>query len=160
MKFVARFLSLTLLAGAALFYASCGGDDGDTKSDEEIQLDALNKSWTLSSATFDDTDIRTADFNGMILTLSGTFSPGATYSYSITGTTPTPSPWPRTGTWKFGADVKTQMIRTSNSENLPMTYTLSGNTLTIEFNCEACEFAGGGRVSSVNGDWKFVFTSN
>jgi hypothetical protein len=158
MKLVARFLSLTLLAGAALFYASCDGGDGDTKSDEEIQLEQLSATWNLSTAFFNDTEERTVDFNNMKLTLSGTFSPGTTYNYSITGTTPTPSPWPRQGTWKFGADVKTQMIRTSNSENLPMKYTLDGNTLIIEFDCDACDFAGGGRVAVVDGQWKFTFT--
>src|SRR5688500_668851 len=107
MKFVARFLSLTLLTGAAFFYASCGGDDGETKSDEETQLDGVSKTWTLTDATLDG-DPRFADFTNMKLTMLGTFSAGATYNYSITGTTPTPSPWPRTGTWKFGADVKTQ----------------------------------------------------
>ena len=159
MKLVARFLSLTLLAGAALFYASCDGGGDDPKSDEEIQLEALSKTWTLTDAELDNAP-RFADFSNMKLTLSGTFLSGATYNYSITGTTPTPSPWPRSGTWKFGADVKTQMIRTSNSENLPMDYTLSGNTLTIEFQCETCDFEGGGRVSSVNGNWVFVFTAN
>jgi hypothetical protein len=157
MKFVARFLSLTLLAGAALFYASCDGGDGDTKSDEEIQLEALSKTWTLTSAELDG-DPRTADFTGMKLTLSGAFAAGGTYNYSITGTTPTPSPWPRNGTWKFGADVKSQMIRNpgSGGENLEMNYSLSNGTLTISFTCTTCEFDGG-RVSSVNGPWIFIF---
>lgn len=158
MKFVARFLSLAVLAGAAMFIASCGPDDNETKSDEETQLEVLSKTWTLQSAFLDDVE-RTADFNAMKLTLSGAFSPGATYNYSITGTTPTPSPWPRSGTWKFGSDVKTQLIRTGNSENLPMTYGLNGNTLTIEFDCDGCDFDGEGRVASVDGEWKFTFTN-
>jgi hypothetical protein len=157
MKFVARFLSLTLLAGSALFYASCGGDGGETKSEEETQLEALSKTWTLQTATL-DTDPRTADFNAMKLTISGAFTAGGTYNYSITGSAPTPSPWPRTGTWKFGADVKSQLIRNPGTENLEVNYTLSGNTLTLEFECDGCDFDGG-RVASVDGVWKFTFTN-
>lgn len=159
MKFVARFLSLTLLAGAAMFYASCDDGGEDTKPEEQLQLEALTKNWTLQSASLDN-DPRTADFTNMKLNLSGTYSPGATYNYNITGTLAMPSPWPRTGTWKFGSSVKTQIIRNPGSENLNVTYSLSGNTLTLDFLCQTCDFAGGGRVSSVNGNWRFVFTSN
>jgi hypothetical protein len=160
MKLVARFLSLTLLAGAALFYASCDGGDGDTKSDEEIQLEALSKTWTLTDAELDNAP-RFADFTGMKLTLSGAFTAGGTYNYSITGTTPTPSPWPRSGTWKFGADVKIHMIRNpgtgASAENLEMNYSLSNGILTISFTCTDCNYDGGGRVSSVDGPWVFTF---
>jgi hypothetical protein len=157
MKLVARFLSLTLLAGAALFYASCDGGDGDTKSDEEIQLEALSKTWTMQTAEL-DSDPRAADFTGMKLTLSGAFAAGGTYNYSITGTTPTPSPWPRSGTWKFGADVKSQIIRDPNTgDELEMNYSLSNGVLTISFTCTDCNYSGGGRVSSVDGPWVFTF---
>lgn len=157
MKFVARFLSLTILAGAAIFLASCGSDGGETKSEEETQLEALSKTWTLTSAELDG-DVRTADFTNMKLTLSGAFSAGGTYNYSLTGTTPTPSPWPRSGKWKFGSAVTSQMIRDPNSANeLEMNYTLANGTLTISFTCVTCDFDGGGRVSSVEGPWVFVF---
>lgn len=162
MKFVARFLSLAVLAGAAIFIASCGGDDTDPKSEEETQLELLSKTWTLTDAELDNTP-RFADFPGMKLTLSGAFTSGGIYNFDITGTTPDPSPWPSDGTWKFGADVKTQMIRNpgsgANAENLEMTYELSGNTLKISFRCEDCDFDGG-RVASVDGEWDFTFTSN
>jgi hypothetical protein len=156
MKFVARFLSLTLLASAALFYASCDGGGEDTKSEEETQLESLSKTWTLQTATLDGAP-RTADFNAMKLTLSGAFTAGGVYNYSITGTTPTPSPWKRSGTWKFGSSVATQIIRDPNTDDeLEMNYSLSNGTLTISFTCETCDFDGG-RVSSVNGPWIFTF---
>ena len=69
MKLVTRFLSLLVLAGAAMFYSSCGGGGEDTKSEEEIQLEGLSKVWTLTSAELDG-DERIADFDNMKLTLS------------------------------------------------------------------------------------------
>jgi hypothetical protein len=170
MKLIARFLSLTLLAGAAVLYASCDGDGGETKSEQQIQLEALSKTWTLTGAELSGDDTRFDDFTDMKLSISGAFSagqPNGPYPYTIAGELPTPSPWPRTGTWSFGSQVKSQLIRNpspgANAEDLEMFYTLTGNTLTIEFNCEGdgCEFAGGsGRVASNEGEWVFTFTGS
>ena len=159
MKFVSRLLSFALLAGAALFYSSCGGDGGETKSEEQTQLEGLSKTWSLTSADLGG-DPRTTDFPNLKLTLSGAFAAGGTYNYSFTGTTPTPSPWPRSGKWKFGSTISTQIIRDPATDAFPMEYSLSGNTLTIEFTCTACDYDGGSRVSSANGDWTFVFTGS
>jgi hypothetical protein len=160
MKFITRFLSLSVLVAAAILYAGCDGGGEDTKSEQQLQLEALVGAWTLTSAELDG-DPRTTDFPNMKLTLSGSFVDPATdlYTYSITGTTPTPSPIPRSGKWKFGANVKTQIIRDPGTINeLPTNYTLSGTTLTLTFDCEECDFDGGSRVSSVNGEWVMVFT--
>ena len=160
MKLVTRFLTLIAFSATALFYTGCGSDDGDQKSDEQTQLEALSKTWTVTSVKLDDVD-RTSDFENesMKLTISGAFATGATYNYSLTGNRPEPSPWPASGTWKFGSDVKSQMIRDPGSENLEMNYSISGNTLTIDFECTTCDFAGG-KVSSVNGPWVFVFSGD
>jgi hypothetical protein len=160
MKLISRFLSLTLLLAATLLYTGCKDDGEDTKSDQEIQLEALSKTWTLTSAELDN-DPRTADFPNMKLTLSGTFVDENTiYDYSVTGTTPGPSPIPRSGKWKFGADPKTQIIRDPGTENFPITYSVSGTTLTLTFDCDACDYAGGGRVSTVNGQWELTFSGS
>jgi hypothetical protein len=158
MKLITRFLSLTVLAAAALLYSGCKDDGGETKSEEETELEALSKTWTLTAATLDG-DSRLSDFTNVKLSLSGTFSPGGIYEYSFTGTMPQPSPIPKSGKWKFGS-VGSQIIREpgAGNENFPMHYTLSGNTLTLTFDCEECEYAGG-RVSTVNGQWELTFTN-
>lgn len=160
MKLITRLLSLTVLLAATLFYTGCKDDGDDTQSDQEIQLEALSsKTWALTSATLDG-DPKEDDFPNMKITFSGTFVDENTiYTYSVTGTTPTPSPIPRSGTWKFGADPKTQIIRDPGTDDFPITYSLTGNTLTFQFECETCDYAGG-RVSTVNGQWTMVFTGS
>ena len=155
MKLITRFFSLSVLVAAALLYAGCDGGGGETKSEEETQLEALSKTWTLTAATLGG-DSRLSDFTNVKLTLSGTFSPGGIYEYSFTGTMPQPSPIPKTGKWKFGSSVTSQIIRDPATEAFPISYTLSNNVLTLQFFCETCEYVGG-RVSSVNGNWELVF---
>jgi hypothetical protein len=156
MKVIHRVLSLLVAVAIAVSFTNCGEDGGGSKSEEEVQLGKLVGTWTLSSATLDG-DVRTSDFPGLTLTLSGTFSQGGTYAYSFTGTRPNPSPWPENGTWKFDANPNSQIIRLN--DNQKMNYTLgNGNAqLTIEFNYQGGGFAGG-RIEEVNGNWQFVFT--
>ena len=158
MKLITRFLSLSVLVAAAILYAGCDGGGEDTKSEQQLQLEGLVGTWTLTSATLDG-DARTTDFTNMKLSLSGSFVDPSTdlYTYSITGTTPTPSPLPRSGKWKFGSNVKTQLIRDPGTEDFPISYTLAGTTLTLTFDCATCDYPGGSRVSSVNGEWVMVF---
>jgi hypothetical protein len=160
MKLATRILSLLVMIGLATFYMSCDSGGGDDKSQEEKQLIAMSGTWTLQSAN-DGTD-RTANFPNLALTLSGTFVKNGTYNYSFTGTRPNPSPWPVSGIWKFGTNVLTDVIRDpATSNEIPVTYSVSGNTITIEFNVpdgSAGWNVGTSRAQSVTGDWTFVFT--
>lgn len=160
MKLATRILSLLVMIGLATFYISCDPGGGDDKSQEEKQLIAMSGSWTLASATEDG--VGRTDFLNLVLTISGTYAKDATYNYSFTGTRPQPSPWPNPGTWKFGTNPLTELIRDpSTDKEIPMTYSVSGNTLTIEFNVPdgSSGWAGGAsRAESVTGDWTFVFT--
>src|SRR5688572_11598510 len=115
MKFASRILSLLVMMGLATFYMSCDGGGGEDKSQQEKQLIKLNKSWALVSAN-DGTD-RTADFPNLVLTVSGTYVNDGTYNYSFTGTRPNPSPWPKNGTWKFGTNPLTEIIRDPVSQS-------------------------------------------
>lgn len=157
MKFITRILSIGVLGALTAFYVSCKPDE-PTKTAEEIQLGKLVSTWALSSAN--DSEDRTADFPGLVLTISGTFQPGQTYNYSLTGTRPNPSPWPASGTWKFGEDANTDIIRDPGSPSeTNLTYSVNDNTLTIEFNIPSGSSGWpGGRIESVEGDWTFVFT--
>jgi hypothetical protein len=159
MKIAARILSLLIIVGLAIFSSQCKGKKDDDKSQEEQQLTKLNGVWSLSSAN-DGTD-RTADFPGLKLTLSGNFAKGGVYDYSFTGKAPNPSPWPQTGTWKFGADVTKDIIRDAGSgSEISATYTVTDAGLAISFTLPSGHvgWAGFGRTASVAGNWTFEFT--
>ncbi len=155
MKVLARILSLIILLAVATLYTSCGGDDGPTKTQEEIQLEKLKANpWNISSVTLDGTN-RLTDFTNLKLTFGGTFVTGGTYTYSFTGSRPNPSPWPASGTWEFGPTATSMMVRLD--DDLPMNYTLTDTQLTITFTYSGAGFAGG-RVEQVEGNWEFIFT--
>ena len=159
MKILAKILSLSLVAGAAILFSGCGGSHGGTDSPEKVQLAKLSKTWTLTSASLDGS-ART-DFTNLKLTISGTYSKdGDTYTYSFSGTRPNPSPWPATGTWKFGANPATDLMRLDDTPPLALTYTVSDTQLDIKFNypTTAAGFAGG-RTDKVAGNWEFVFSN-
>jgi hypothetical protein len=162
MKLVTKILSLLVLTGLTFFYAGCGGGGGESETEEQKQLKKLSSTWAISSAN-DGTD-RTADFPSLVMTVSGTFAQGGTYNYSFTGTRPNPSPWPVSGTWKFGTTVSSEIIRdpgTASETNVGYGLSADGNTLTLTFNVPSGStgWAGGtSRVESVTGDWTFVFT--
>ena len=157
MKFLTRILSVAVLGAIASLYMACDGDD-PTKTAEEIQFEKLDSIWAITSSN-DGTD-RSGDFPGLVLTVSGTFQPGQTYNYSLSGTRPNPSPWPANGTWKFGTDPNVDIIRDPGSiSETSMKYTVTDNTLTLEFNVpEGSNGWPGGKIESVEGDWTFVFS--
>lgn len=157
MKIGLRMLSVLLVIGAAVSFTNCDDDNGGGTSEEETQLKKLAATWTLSSASLDDTD-RTSDFPGLVLTISGTFDgTGGTYAYSFTGTRPNPSPWPASGTWQFDANPNSQIVRLDDGQKINYTLGSSDSQLTLEFNYQGAGFAGS-RVEEVGGNWQFVFT--
>ena len=160
MKITNRVLSLVILAAVSLVYGGCKDDDDKKDSEEKQQLAKLSGSWTLQTATADDTD-RTGDFTNLVLTLGGTYVEGGTYNYSFTGTRNDPSPWPASGTWKFGTNKATEMIRDpGSSSEILMNYQVTETDLVISFTVpDGSSWAGGSsRVRSVTGDWTFTFT--
>ena len=158
MKYVARLLSLSLLVGAAIFYASCDGSDDPNTSQEETQLNKLKGTWNLQSVDNDGTD-RTDEYPGMTVTFAGTYSEGGTYDYtSDADAWPSVSPWKALDTWKFKAgSVPTIFIRQSDLTEISYTLSNSDQTLTLEFSYTGPGFANG-RTESVNGGWMFVLT--
>jgi hypothetical protein len=160
MKLLTRILSLLILATFATFYMGCGGDDGDDQTEEEKQFNKLKSTWVLESAN--DGTVRTDDFEGLILTLSGSFAQGGTFQYDFNddGERPTPSPWPDHGTWKFGQSPSTQIIRDPGSnDELEATYEVTAAALEISFKIpDGHPGWAGSRVNSVQGDWTFTFT--
>jgi hypothetical protein len=158
MKIALRVLSLLILVAVSAFYMGCKDDDEKKTSEEKQQLDKLLGTWTLQSAN--DGNDRTGDFTNLVLTLSGNYVEGGTYNYSFTGTRPDPSPWPPSGTWKFGTNKLTEMIRDPNSpDEISMTYTVTDTNLEIKFTVpDGSPGWPGGRIKSVTGNWTFNFT--
>jgi hypothetical protein len=164
MKIFSRILSLLVIASLGLFYAGCGGSSSTGKAAEQTQLESLSKTWTLQSVTLGGVD-KSSDFTGVTLILSGTYAAGGTYAYHMKGTFPNPSPWPNTGTWKFGGKtgtaLTTQITRDTGDNLIAMTYTLTGSSLEIKFTLpeSAAGWTGGvfARSAQVKGDWVFTF---
>src|SRR5687767_10898051 len=102
MNHLTRIFSLLILVSAAVFFTNCGGGDDPEKSEEEVQLDKLKAApWTIESVTGPGGN-KTADYPGMTLTLSGSFSAGGVYNYTSTANPwPPKSAWKAEDTWKF-----------------------------------------------------------
>lgn len=126
---------------------------------EQLQLDKLKGVWVVQTVTDDNGD-RTGDFANLTLTFSGTYAEGGTYKYSLTGTRPDPSPWPANGTWKFGTNKPTDIIRDPNTNNeVPMSYAVSETDMVLQFTVpDGSAGWPGGRVNSVTGEWTYTFT--
>ncbi len=166
MKAAFRIL-ITIVSLGVIFTNSGCKKSSPAETTQAKQLRLLSQTWKISTVSLGGVD-QTAKWPGFQLTISGT-STSTTYNYTCTGR-PALSPWPAgggtnsLGTWSFGADPVTQIIRdpSSTPDTLPMTYTVtaaSGSTkaaLSISFN-----FTGNGytRVSNVAGAWVFNFTN-
>lgn len=168
MKVAARVFSFLLLASAVIFLSNCKKDDPEA-SPEQVQLGKLVGSWTMQSATLDGDD-RSGDVNG-VLVLEGTYAAdGGQYNYYFSSATmPSPglSPWPlktsaSKGTWKFGSDVTTQIVRLDDDPDMQISYNMpSDNQLEMTFVCSSCDFPGGtvpAKIKEISGEWKFTFS--
>ena len=95
-------------------------------------------------------------YDNLKLTLNGASSSKA-YVYAVTGR-PAKSPWPSGGSWTFGNDVITQIIRDKGTaDELPVSYSVTSNTLTLHFQFSGVGYVAG-KVGEVSGNWSFVFT--
>ena len=153
MKIAARILSVIALTSVATLYTACGPDDPKEKSDTDKQIELLNGSWSVSSATFQDVE-PDLDHTGMDITITGSVG-NTSVAYTVTGRPTGPSAWPASGNFTFGSNVKTELTR---DDGVPVVYAVSGNQLTMEFTFDKTPY--NARTSSVAGKWTFVFTKN
>lgn len=154
MKHLARILSLLILVSATVFIAACDGGDGDGPSEKDKQIDLLAGTWSASSVTLDGA--AQSDYTSAFkITIAKSSSDAMTY---VTVGRPAGklSPWNANGIFTFGSDIKTQLKR---DDNVNITYSLSGNTLTLTLADYAGEgYLAPGRTETVEGDWVFTFT--
>ncbi len=162
MKLLTRTLSLLTIASLALFFANCGGDDGDDTPKEKDQLNKLSKVWlikTPNGAALNGDD-RTGDFTGFKLTIGGSYKPDTPegpYNYSVQGSMPDPSPWPTSGTWEFVSIQSGNKGNLLRDDDAPMTYQInSEGQLILTVQCADCTYPGA-KVLAVNGTWTFTF---
>jgi len=151
-----RILTTVVSLGLILIFSGCGSKGSPAESTQDKQLGLLSHTWKVSTVSFDTND-KTTDWPGFQLTISGT--KGATsFNYSCASRSSKPGPWPPSGTWAFGTDPVTQILRTE--DNLTMTYTVSATTLQISFNFPTTGTGyTGPRLSNVSGNWIFNFTN-
>lgn len=138
-----------------LSYSGCGPDPNPTPDVAETQLNLLSGQWKLTAAATDvklDGVSKKPDYANFTLTISGTY-PNEPYSYSTSGR-PAISPWPSAGSWSFGADPATTIVRDKGTaKQLDMSYTVTETALEITF-----QYSGTGeRTSNVSGTWVFTF---
>jgi len=166
MKFLTKCRSMITLFAAVLVLGSCGSD-GNEKSEEEVQLEKLKGTWTMTSVQNDGVD-RSDEYPNMTLTLNGAYTENGTYNLASDvddndATTqndwPSVSPWKAIDTWKFNADNASGIIiRQGDLQALNYTLASSDTQLTIDFNYGGPGFNNNSRTTSVNGNWKFTFS--
>jgi len=145
-------LKLSLLVFTALLI-NCSSKH-NSPSSEEIQLNKLSATWNITSVTKDG--VAESGYDNLKLTLSGATA-SQTYVYSVAGR-PAKSPWPAGGSWAFGKDVMTQLVRDKGTlDELPTSYSITGNTLTLQFQFTGIGYPGG-KINAASGAWSFVFS--
>jgi hypothetical protein len=161
MKIVSKILSAAILLTCAAMYSACDGGGGDGKSETEQQFDKLKAlTWEFSSATLDGDD-RSVDFPNLTLSVDGTFVPETgVYTYTLGGTTPDRSPWPRSGNWIFGTNPLSEIIRDPDTQDvIDMEYVVTETSLVLTFTIPPTSdgWNGGSRGKAVSGEWVFTF---
>ncbi|MCU0418490.1 MAG: hypothetical protein MUC38_02435 [Cyclobacteriaceae bacterium] len=147
----------TLLVGALALglcqLMACSSDDPPPLSIEEQQRQKLVKRWTIASVTLNN--VAQSEYTGLELVLTGSAS--GPFSYQANNR-PTLSPWPESGTWVFGDDPVSQLVRDpASTRELEMVYIVSDTQLQLSFTFSGNGFAN--RAHSVQGQWVFAFTA-
>lgn len=156
-----KLLSMIALLGILIGYTGCRDKKGAEKPIQEVQLEKLSKTWKLTSVTLDGTS-RNAEYgvggaNPFSLTITGEPT-NSSYNYT-TASRPALSPWKSNGSWIYGTDPATQIVRDADSavDKLDLTYSVSDTQLSITFNFAANGYTNTGRADVVRGAWVFTF---
>jgi hypothetical protein len=150
MKYLKSIAIIAFLAGFA-FMMGCKKDDGPNQTEEEIQLEKLAFTWTVTSATLDGND-RTADWTGMTLTAT------TSKTYSTSGSNDD-NVWPSSGTWDFAGNTGAGLEVLNRSDGVTINIdNLTETALDLSFTYVLAEANKEARVNSIEGNWVFKFT--
>ncbi len=141
-----KILLAVVLLGTLMTYSGCKSNSGPGQTPQDAQLVALTKTWKFSSVTLDGT--AQTGYTGFTLTVSST--PGQTTFGFNTAGRPALSPWPASGTFTFGTDFATQLVR---DDQVPITYSVSATQLQMSFNYSGAGFT---RINNVKGNWIYT----
>ena len=145
-----KFILSAALIGVLFSYSGCKKTTSEPDP-KDTQITKLSYTWKLTKNEAKLDGQAQPGYDNFQLTISG--SAGQTsFGYTTTGR-PALSPWPASGTWTFGTDFATQVVR---DDGLPVTYSVSDTQLQITFNYTGAGIAG--RVNNVKGNWVYTFT--
>jgi hypothetical protein len=157
---ILRAISFLLVIVGLSTYMGCDGGGSPAPPVEDVQFDKLAKTWNVTTVSFDGAqlDLTASGYTNFKLVLGGTKGTPP-FSYTTTGR-PSVSPWPASGTWEFGSDVQSQIIRynTIDDDELAISYTVTESTLTLTFSFLEDE-GYNARPNQVRGPWIFTFTN-
>ncbi len=156
MKYSSRILSLLILVSMTVFFAGCDKGEDNKKSKKDQQIAKLVGTWNFQSGTFDG---ELEGYDDFTLVIDGDAGDDV-LTYDASGRPAGKGPWPMGGDLSFGADVLHDLIRDEGSaDELEMTYTVTDNSLTIEFDFTGTGYEGdGARTENIEGTWVFNFT--
>jgi hypothetical protein len=150
-----KFILLVASVGVLFTFSNCGGGGSTPEPVADQQLAKLSGTWVATSVKYNTGTLTT--YSAFKLVLSGNKG-AASFGYTTSGNPAAASPWKGSGTWTFGTDPLTMMVRDTGSDKLDMNYVVNGNSLKITFNFTGSGYQNQGRTTLVNGDWEFNFT--
>jgi hypothetical protein len=153
-----KVLFLVIVSGFVISLSGCKKPEPTPPTVEEEQFAKLSKAWKIKKVTFGSSSSaadKTTDYANFVLIISGT-SGSSSFNYAVTGR-PSTSPWPASGTWVFGTNPVSQLVRdpTSTTDKLDMTYSVSDSEMQMGFTFSGTGYTA--RTSVVSGAWVFTF---
>jgi len=137
-----KFNLIAIIAVGSIILSSCKPTPSPAKTEEELQIEKLSKTWVLAAGsdavTQDGTSVTDA-WTGFTITLGDkTYQTSSSSSAEV---------WPANGTWSFGANVNT-LVR---DDGTSMTVSVTDTSILLQFDYSAT----GGRLNGIEGSWSF-----
>ena len=140
MKTTLTIIGVFLITG--IIISSCKKNSPNPKTDEEINLALLSKTWILKQEA-NAVTISGTEVSDRWLDFELTFGDRA---YS-TVSSDADEVWPVSGSWTFGADANT-LVR---DDGVEVSIVVTESSMIMNFNYTLS----GGRISAIGGDWVF-----
>ncbi len=160
MKRLSNLLAALVFASLVIFMSCGGGGDDPAPTVEELAAaDLVGKTWTVnaSSITYDGS-VPDGNWDNFSLSFSGGAAGGSYTASGVDSSDPGFSDvWPSNGSWEFiVSNDRVTGIRRTN-DDIPMTGTISGTSLTLTFSVPD---PGTARTSGLyDAPWAFTFSA-